>query len=347
MLALILLSCVTSEPPKHEPGVVHGAPGTGDDSADSGPWGETGESAAPEAETGEQPGIDSGESGGDSGGGDSGAETGGGETGGGDTDEVCYPGEDWAWDVCFPLVSWDASWGEDYAYPDPYGGSAQYRAPARYLDLSSLDTDVSIAPNFELSEFVSASKGRYALFQTHVVESLQAIRDESGGPLTVNSGYRNVTYNESIGGAGSSRHMYGDGVDLVSSTLSLSELADVCEENGADYTQLYEAHVHCDWRDDALDPAFYDPASAMTSGSTRPLLSARLARGPHAWTAPALGFDEGEPLRVWTAWDAAGREIGEGTGREFVAPGKAERVRVVVGGRITVEARVDVGGRRL
>lgn len=341
MLTLLLLSCTTPEPPKHEPGVVHGAPGTGDDSADTGPWGETGETAAPEAETGEQAGIDSG---GESGGGE---ETGG-ETGsGGDADEVCYPGEDWAWDMCFPLVDWDASWGEDYDYPDPYGGSPQYRAPARYLDLSAIDTAVSIAPNFELSEFVSASKGQYGLFQTHVVESLQAIRDESGGPLTVNSGYRNVTYNASIGGAGSSRHMYGDGVDLVSSTLSLSDLADVCEENGADYTQLYEAHVHCDWRDDDLDPAFYDPASAMTDRSSRPALSARLERGAGGWTAPALGFDEGEPLRVWTATDGDGRVIGEGMGREFAVPEGTERLHVVVGGRVIVEARVDDGGWRL
>ncbi len=342
MLSLLFLACVSSSD-KPEPRVVKGEPGTGDDTGDTAPY--------VEGETGEQPsGPDTGEETGEPA--ETGGETGGEETGGEETGaepaptEVCYPGEDWAWDTCFPLVDWESSWGEDYAYPEPYGGNLQYSAPARYLDLAAIAPGEPVAPNFVLDEFVSAEKGRYGLFQTHVVEALQAIRDESGGPLTVNSGYRNVTYNAGVGGAEYSRHQYGDAADLASSVYDLEELASACEDAGADYTQLYDTHVHCDWRDDPLDPAFYDVSSARPEAppsSARPTLSARLLSHDGRWTAPALGFDEGEPLRLWTAYDAHGKALGRGRGERFVAPAGTARVEVQVGGQLRLEARAARG----
>jgi hypothetical protein len=54
--------------------------------------------------------------------------------------------------------------------------------------------------------------------------------------------------------------------------------------------------------------------------------------------APALGFDEGEPRRVWHAIDAAGRTHPLGSGRELQVPTWAVGVRVAVGGRVVLEA---------
>ena len=247
-----------------------------------------------------------------------------------------------------PLVSWDASWGSEYAYPEPYAGDAQYTAPTRFIELSVTDTSLAIAPNFSLAEVMSEDKGPYALFQIHAVESLQEIRDASGGPLTVNSAYRSVSYNEGVGGATYSRHMYGDGADLISSVYDLDELMDACEDAGADYTQLYEAHVHCDWREAPLDPSFYDVSSARSLSAARSPspehITAEIQVHGGLWTAPATGFEEGEPLRRWVARDADGAVLSRATGRSFVPPLGAAEVEVMVGARTRVHRAVEHSG---
>lgn len=173
--------------------------------------------------------------------------------------EVCYPGADSAGDTCVPVVAWDPAWGSDYEYPEPLDGSAAYSKPARFVDLSAVDPALALAPNFVLDEFMQEWKGRYGVYQPHVVETLQAMRSDSGGALYVNSGYRSPGYNASLEGSATwSRHMYGDAVDMYSATLSLSELGDLCESYGADYVGMYSSHVHCDWRYSPLEPAFYD-----------------------------------------------------------------------------------------
>jgi len=171
---------------------------------------------------------------------------------------VCYPGGLADYTACFPLVEASAEMGSDYDYPEPYMGNPLYSPPLRYIDLRIADHSEALAPNFVFDEFMSQAKGPYGLFQVHVVESLQVIREASGGAIFVNSGYRNITYNENAGGAEHSRHIYGDAVDMTSAVLSLAALAELCEDFGAGYTQVYdESHVHCDWRDDPLDSAFY------------------------------------------------------------------------------------------
>lgn len=260
--------------------------------------------------------------------------------------QVCYPGAAEDYSACLDLVEWSSDWGSDYAYPDPYAGSPQYAAPVRFVDLSSVDSTLSIAPNFVLSEVMSASKGRYGLFQVHAVESLQVLRDASGGALSVTSAYRNPSYNESVGGVSSSRHIYGDGVDLVSDVWDLDGLAEGCLGAGAAYTQIYsDGHVHCDWRDNDLDPAFYDAAGA-TVRAPRPVVVAEIRVEGGRLRAPATGFDEGEPLRQWRAFDREGKLLVTATGEEFSAPAGAVEVVVRVGGVLERRLRVDGGASR-
>ena len=172
--------------------------------------------------------------------------------------EVCYPGVNADYSACFPLVDRVEEMGDAYEYPEPYEGSEQYLAPTRFVDLNPTDHTVPLSGNFALGEFMHKNKGQFGLYQVHAVENLQAIREASGGPLYAHSGYRNVTYNEGVGGAEWSRHIYGDAMDMHSDTVSLSELAELCEDFGAGFTKLYDSHVHCDWRDDPLDSAFFE-----------------------------------------------------------------------------------------
>lgn len=275
---------------------------------------------------------------------DTGAPQDSGDTGepqdsGGSTEQVCYPGPAQDWSVCYPLVPYQSAWGSDYDYPDPLGGSAQYAAPARYIDLSKVpDPDQALAPNFVLDEFMQEWKGRYALFQPHLVVTLQGLRDDLG-PLAVNSGYRNPAYNAGVGGVTYSRHQYGDAVDLDPVSVSLDSLGSACDGADADYVGYYETHVHCDWRNHPLDVEFYDPAPV--SGEQRPAappeLQAALAPRGQAWTAPAQGWDEGEPLREWSAYDAQGRLLVQERTREFTPPPGSARIQVVVGRALTLQ----------
>jgi hypothetical protein len=50
--------------------------------------------------------------------------------------------------------------------------------------------------------------------------------------------------------------------------------------------------------------------------------------------APARGFEEGEPARRWSAWDAEGNLLVEARARSFVPPDGAARIEVVVGARL-------------
>lgn len=172
--------------------------------------------------------------------------------------EVCYPGLGDDYSVCFGLVDHTPEMGASYEYPEPYEGNPQYHEPTRFIDLTVADHSAALAANFSFGELMHEDKGQFGLYQVHAVESLQAVREATGGPLFAHSGYRNVTYNEGVGGAEWSRHMYGDALDMHSETVGLAELQTICEDLGAGFTKLYSSHVHCDWRDDPLDSAFFD-----------------------------------------------------------------------------------------
>jgi hypothetical protein len=245
-----------------------------------------------------------------------------------DPSEACYLGQNRDHGQCLPVVG--APTSPDYDYPDPLNGSAQYRAPVRYLDLQAIDASTRLAPNFVLSEVARTSSGRYAVVQRHAIDRLQDLRDALG-VLVVNSGYRSPAHNATVGGATWSRHMYGDAFDLDPSSVSLDALAAACDDEGAGYVDVYETHVHCDWRNDAVDVVFYGSARSVNRAEP-PLREATIVAGSDgALRAPALGFDEGEPLRRWFAYGAGGALLSTGVGREFAPPPGADRVEVRVG----------------
>lgn len=249
---------------------------------------------------------------------------------------VCYAGADRAGQTCVEVIV-PETLPSEYLYPEPLDGDPQYTAPDAFLDLVALPEDLAVAPNFVLSELASASKGPYAVIQSAAVWHLQEVRDELG-PLIVTSGYRSPAYNASVGGVTWSRHIYGDGFDLYASQASLAELADSCERSDAAYVGVYTDHIHCDWRYDPLDPAFYsEPLGAVARH--RPVgLDATLTWDGEAFTAPATGWDEGEPLRTWRAFDGDGHLLAEVDAARFVPPAGTTRVSVEVGLALVREA---------
>jgi 3D (Asp-Asp-Asp) domain-containing protein len=249
------------------------------------------------------------------------------------TTQVCFPGADNQNTTCLPLAFPVNPTG--YKYPAPL--NANYRSPIAYLDLDAVDVNTKVAPNFKLGEFVSRAKGRYAVLQPHAVARMQTLRGQLGS-ISLNSGYRSPTYNASVGGANSSRHMFGDGFDFVGNNVTLTKAENACTNNGG-FLVEYSSHVHCDWRGTNVDPLFYG-AVAVATDPELPLaaFSATLSQENGTWYADAGGFDEGEPMRRWTALDAAGEVLVETTGESFVAPATTARIEVVVGAVVHLAA---------
>jgi hypothetical protein len=254
--------------------------------------------------------------------------TGSSESTGSGVTTVCYPGPLFDWSSCVDTVEL-APVPADYLYPPPLNG--QYLEPGRFVDLTALDPEMEIAPNFVLREIAEVWKGDFAVVQPHAIERLQAVRDLLG-PIIVNSGYRSPDYNFGVGGAEWSRHMYGDAFDIVATGADLYTLADTCTAEGADYVSVYVAHVHCDWRDDPLDAVFFGAGSPLLFGGGLPLArSAVIESRAGVLTAPAEGWDEGEPLRVWMALDVQGQVIEVVEAATYLPPPAAVEVEVEVG----------------
>ncbi|MBW2529026.1 MAG: DUF882 domain-containing protein [Deltaproteobacteria bacterium] len=303
------------------------------------PDGAGGSAWAPEGE-GAGGGFDGfGSGGGDEGGGSGGAS-------GPSARAACYPGPGGDYSICAPVVRWDSGWGSDYAYPSH--ASPQYAPPRFFIDLATADSGLEIADDFALDEVMQEHKGRYGVFQPHVVARLQEIRDQIGAPLHINSAFRNPAYNASVGGVTYSRHMFGDAADMWSTGASVQQIGAICDSLGAGYVGLYETFTHCDWRADPLEPAFFDEEAFddESTSSALPEHDGWLERtsGSTHWLAPASGFDEGEPLREWTAYDELGDVIDEAVGASYEPPPQTMRVRVRVGGQIEIETFVGRTG---
>jgi len=249
--------------------------------------------------------------------------------------QVCYPGENQDDTTCFPTILQDASFPSGYSYPST--SSPAYAAPTRFIDLSGYGASIKLAPNFSLGELMQEWKGRYAIYEPHMVVKLQSMRDQSGGALSVNSGYRSPGYNAGVDGATYSRHMYGDAADMASSVVSLNAMKGLCEGLNADYIGMYTSHIHCDWRYTAKDPAFSNTTAPFSAAPVAPAHDASFsAAADGTFHADITGFEEGEAYREWTAFDANGEIVEVVASQTYRPPSRARSVEVMVGGQLTI-----------
>jgi hypothetical protein len=167
--------------------------------------------------------------------------------------EACYPGRSDVDPLCLSVEPHDYD-QDEYRYPEVQ--DPQYAAPTAYLDLRKINQGTSLSHNLQISEFAAPHQGRWAVIQPHLVEAVQAIRDQLG-PIVIGSGYRSPAYNKRVGGVPLSRHQYGDAVDIRALDASNEEVQRACRIEGATFVEVYSSHVHCDWRGDQLDEAFF------------------------------------------------------------------------------------------
>ena len=231
--------------------------------------------------------------------------------------------------MCFPtFVPEDSAFVR--SYPES-GGDPQYQAPFAFLNLDEIEPTTRLSRNFTLEELAQAWKGKWAVVQPASVTHLQQIRDRVGW-VSISSGYRNPQYNERIGGAAYSRHLYGDGFDLITEA-NMEETADACWEAGADYVAMYnDGHVHCDWRNDPLDPAFFAGTDRLPMAIYEDFHDAEIFEQETDLVVDSIGFEEGEPLLIWEAYNALGSLIDSFKGPEYAPPRDAVLIEVNVGG---------------
>lgn len=81
-------------------------------------------------------------------------------------------------------------------------------------------------PNFSSAELQckSGADCPYPDRLRHLAWTLQAIRDEFGAPISVNSGYRSPDHNRAVGGATNSQHVKARAADLAPSSGDSEDL---------------------------------------------------------------------------------------------------------------------------
>ena len=167
---------------------------------------------------------------------------------------------------CFNLIDAKSTQSSDYDYHDPFSDPyfprsldpKLYIKPARLVPVFAEHLNKVISANFEYGEFLSPRKGSFGILQKKALKKIQLIRTQSNVPIIITSGYRSPVYNSSVGGKRYSRHQYGDGLDFFSPDTSLNNLKKLCYQNTASFVQVYESHIHCDWRKLQQDFHFFD-----------------------------------------------------------------------------------------
>lgn len=113
------------------------------------------------------------------------------------------------------------------------------------------EKNVSLSKNFKAKEFRCKDGSDVIFVAPALVDILQKIRDHFGKPVTINSGYRTVSYNKKIGGATYSQHCYGTAADIKVSGVKPEDVAAYVETLMPNWggIGIYKNFVHVDVRD--------------------------------------------------------------------------------------------------
>jgi len=107
-----------------------------------------------------------------------------------------------------------------------------------------------LSSNFKVKEFACNDGSGAVLIADELVELLQQIRDYFGKPVTINSGYRNNSYNASVGGADGSQHKLGTAADIRVSGKTPKQVASYVETlmPNTGGIGIYSSFTHVDVR---------------------------------------------------------------------------------------------------
>lgn len=114
-----------------------------------------------------------------------------------------------------------------------------------------------VAPNFSPEELSSKGDGSLKVHRSSLV-MLQGIRDGHGGPLIINSAYRDPEHNARVGGSPKSQHTVGRAFDIHITGHEMGRhLEDLAIKNGATAIGRYKTFIHVDNRPPKGDGSLY------------------------------------------------------------------------------------------
>ena len=114
----------------------------------------------------------------------------------------------------------------------------------------SKDGNKNLSANFKVKEFACKDGSDVIFVAPELVEVLQKIRNHFGKAVVINSAYRTTTYNEKVGGATYSQHLYGTAADIRINGVSPKDIVEYAETllNGTGGIGIYSNFVHIDVR---------------------------------------------------------------------------------------------------
>lgn len=114
------------------------------------------------------------------------------------------------------------------------------------LSIATMGRQYKLSRNFTLGEFACKDGSDPVLIHPALIIGLQAIRDRVGRGVVINSGFRSVEYNKSIGGAQNSLHTLGMAADIVVAGMTPAQVAVIARELGFGGIKAYPTFTHID-----------------------------------------------------------------------------------------------------
>src|SRR5690606_38204300 len=106
--------------------------------------------------------------------------------------------------------------------------------------------DLRLSPHFVLVEFACRDGSDEVLVHPALVQLLEAIRAEAGGPIHINSAYRTPAHNRAVGGASQSRHVWGMAADITCRARTNAEVYEIAARLDPGGLGRYHAFTHVD-----------------------------------------------------------------------------------------------------
>jgi uncharacterized protein YcbK (DUF882 family) len=110
----------------------------------------------------------------------------------------------------------------------------------------STQGQVAVAPHFRVHEFACSDGTDVLLIHPALPDLLETIRAHFIAPVRISSGFRTHAHNEQIGGAETSRHLWGLAADITVDDVPPDTLADYAETLGVGGLGRYDSFTHVD-----------------------------------------------------------------------------------------------------